>query len=222
MLTPIPLDHPNTKTHQKLDHQHPKKLPNNSTLDPKTIILKDQDLSLDTPRNHRISTKPVIQLNAALPPQTFDPQPQQPVELEPAEFTSLLSVRKLSFGTLTGTCAGVFIKNGLNFLTFLFGGGFVLLQINWKMWAKQYEYKFWSAKEPPTKSIVTRFLDFLTSDIQYQSTFTVGFFLRLRIGGISYTLDFKIQSMHGIDYSLRNGNSIESTIKLIVDFLQII
>ncbi|KAA1134745.1 hypothetical protein PGTUg99_013469 [Puccinia graminis f. sp. tritici] len=136
-------------------------------------------------------TKPAIQLDAALPPPTFDNLPHQPIELEPEEFSSLLSVRKLSFGTLTGICAGVFVKKGLNFLAFLFGGGFVLLQylhssslikINWKTWANRYESKFWSAKEPPTKSIVARFLDFLTSDFQYRSTFTVGFFLGLRIG----------------------------------------
>ncbi|KAA1086384.1 hypothetical protein PGTUg99_021163 [Puccinia graminis f. sp. tritici] len=73
-------------------------------------------------------TKPTIQLDAALPPQTFDPQPQQPIKLEPEELSSLLSVQKFSFGTLTGICAGVFVKKGLNFLAFLFGGGFVLLQ----------------------------------------------------------------------------------------------
>ncbi|KAA1072352.1 hypothetical protein PGT21_033061 [Puccinia graminis f. sp. tritici] len=109
-------------------------------------------------------TKPTIQLDAALPPQTFDPQPQQPIKLEPEELSSLLSVQKFSFGTLTGICAGV-----------------SLIKINWKTWANQYKSKFWSAKEPPTKSIVARFLDFLRSDFQYRST-SLGFFLGLRIG----------------------------------------
>ncbi|KAA1101526.1 hypothetical protein PGT21_023619 [Puccinia graminis f. sp. tritici] len=112
-------------------------------------------------------TKPAIGIDAALPPQMFDPQPQQPIKHKPEEFSSLLSVQKFSFGTLTGICAGVFVKKGLNFLAFLFGGGFVLLQINWKTWANQYESKFWLAKEPPTKSIVARFMDFLRSDFPY-------------------------------------------------------
>ncbi|EFP87772.2 uncharacterized protein PGTG_13558 [Puccinia graminis f. sp. tritici CRL 75-36-700-3] len=95
-------------------------------------------------------TKPAIGIDAALPPQMFDPQPQQPIKHKPEEFSSLLSVRKFSFGTLTGICAGV-----------------SLIKINWKTWANQYESKFWLAKEPPTKSIVARFMDFLRSDFPY-------------------------------------------------------
>ncbi|OAV96731.1 hypothetical protein PTTG_07680 [Puccinia triticina 1-1 BBBD Race 1] len=140
-------------------------------------------------------TKPAIQLESELSPgPMIEYHQQQPTE---PEIESLLSVRKLSFGTLTGICAGVFVKKGLNFLAFIFGGGFVLLQylhssslikIDWKTWAHRYESRFWSNKDnsrlggPPAKPILARFLHFLTSDFQYRSTFTVGFFLGLRIG----------------------------------------
>ncbi|KAI7935310.1 hypothetical protein MJO28_016181 [Puccinia striiformis f. sp. tritici] len=148
-------------------------------------------------------TRPTIQLDSELSPQTMDyhlSQPPQQTSDEPEqleeEYTSLLSVQKLSFGTLTGICAGVFVRKGLSFLAFLCGGGFVLLQylhssslinVDWRTWASRYESRFWSTKEPrstttPSKSIVARFLDFLTADFQYRSTFTVGFFLGLRIG----------------------------------------
>jgi hypothetical protein len=56
-------------------------------------------------------------------------QETTPQDIEAEKIHSLLSVRKLSFGTLTGICAGVFVKKGLTFLAFLCGGGFVLLQV---------------------------------------------------------------------------------------------
>ncbi|PLW33383.1 hypothetical protein PCASD_13013 [Puccinia coronata f. sp. avenae] len=115
-------------------------------------------------------------------------QETTPQDIEAEKIHSLLSVRKLSFGTLTGICAGVFVKKGLTFLAFLCGGGFVLLQylhssslikIDWRNWATRYESRFWSRKDnsladtsPPAKSILNRCLDFLTHDFQYRSTFT--------------------------------------------------
>ncbi|POV94379.1 hypothetical protein PSTT_16892 [Puccinia striiformis] len=100
--------------------------------------------------------------------------PDEPEQLE-EEYTSLLSVPELSFGTLTGICAGVFYLHSSS-----------LINVDWRTWASRYESRFWSTKEPrsttPSKSIVARFLDFLTADFQYRSTFTVGFFLGLRIG----------------------------------------
>lgn len=53
------------------------------------------------------------------------------VELEelPPPPTSSVSVYELSFGTVAGFCAGVFIKKGAKAAAFLLGGIFVLLQV---------------------------------------------------------------------------------------------
>jgi len=146
---------------------------------------------------YQLSRKPVIlQLDSDLPstPSDTTDHLRHPSELDSVE--SILSLRKLSFGTLTGICAGVFVKKGLSFLAFLFGGAFVLLQylhssslirIDWRKWAHRYESRMWPDNKnhrqgAPAKSMASRCVDFLTSDFQYRSTFTVGFFLGLRIG----------------------------------------
>lgn len=41
-----------------------------------------------------------------------------------------MNVYELSFGTVCGICAGVFIKKGAKAIAFLFGGAFVLLQVS--------------------------------------------------------------------------------------------
>lgn len=110
------------------------------------------------------------------------------------EIESILSIRKLSFGTLTGICVGIFVRKGLTFLAFLAGGGFIILQylhskslikIDWKTWSNRYDSKIRSIETSRSsqsrKSITARFLEFLTSDFQYRSTFLVGFCLGLRI-----------------------------------------
>jgi uncharacterized membrane protein (Fun14 family) len=38
-------------------------------------------------------------------------------------------VYELSFGTMAGICAGVFVKKGLKIIAFVCGGVFVLLQV---------------------------------------------------------------------------------------------
>lgn len=42
---------------------------------------------------------------------------------------SSVNVYELSFGTVCGLCAGVFIKKGAKALAFVLGGVFVLLQV---------------------------------------------------------------------------------------------
>jgi hypothetical protein len=42
---------------------------------------------------------------------------------------SSVNIYELSFGTVAGICAGVFIKKGAKTLAFLLGGVFVLLQV---------------------------------------------------------------------------------------------
>jgi FUN14 domain-containing protein 1 len=37
---------------------------------------------------------------------------------------------ELTFGTVCGVCAGVFVKKGVKALAFIFGGIFVLLQVS--------------------------------------------------------------------------------------------
>ncbi|KNZ63191.1 uncharacterized protein VP01_1175g3 [Puccinia sorghi] len=150
---------------------------------------------------YQLSRKPaILQLDSDLPSShlitTTDTTDhlQHPTQLDSVE--SILSMQKLSFGTLTGICAGVFVKKGLSFLAFLFGGAFVLLQylhssslirIDWRKWAHRYESRMWPDNKKhrrgaTAKSMASRCVDFLTSDFQYRSTFTVGFLLGLRIG----------------------------------------
>lgn len=62
-------------------------------------------------------------------PQPVEAAPSSPVpgkELPPP--VSSVSVYELSFGTVAGICAGVFIKKGLKIFAFVCGGLFVVLQ----------------------------------------------------------------------------------------------
>lgn len=43
---------------------------------------------------------------------------------------SILSLYELGFGTVTGICAGVFLKKGLRAIAFLLGGAFIFLQVS--------------------------------------------------------------------------------------------
>ena len=45
--------------------------------------------------------------------------------------TSAVNLYELSFGTVAGVCAGVFIKKGAKAVAFCVGGVFVLLQVSW-------------------------------------------------------------------------------------------
>jgi len=52
-----------------------------------------------------------------------------PMALPPPPESSV-NVYELTFGTLCGVCAGVFVKKGAKALGFIFGGIFVLLQVS--------------------------------------------------------------------------------------------
>ncbi|KAF8311306.1 hypothetical protein DL93DRAFT_2061194 [Clavulina sp. PMI_390] len=110
-----------------------------------------------------------------------------------------VNVYELSFGTVCGICAGVFLKKGARALAFIFGGVFVLLQyfnslslvrVDWQRAAGRFEKLFYSPPlepggkpRPPTVSSVWNwFVNFLTADFQQRASFIAGFALGLRIG----------------------------------------
>jgi len=74
------------------------------------------------------------------PPRPREPLPPPPASYVPVRFLvltpfsepsdSTVNVYELSFGTVCGICAGVFVKKGAKALAFIFGGVFVLLQVS--------------------------------------------------------------------------------------------
>ncbi|OBZ75799.1 FUN14 domain-containing protein 1, partial [Grifola frondosa] len=110
---------------------------------------------------------------------------------------SSVSYLELTFGTVCGICAGVFVKKGAKALAFALGGVFVLLQylgslslvrIDWGRMSSRFENLFYTkdasgAKKPPNVvSLFRWFIDFLTADFQQRASFVAGFALGLRIG----------------------------------------
>ncbi|KAF9264789.1 hypothetical protein L218DRAFT_925350 [Marasmius fiardii PR-910] len=110
---------------------------------------------------------------------------------------SAVNVYELSFGTVTGICAGVFVKKGAKMVAFVLGGIFVLLQylgsasiirIDWGLAAKRFEGWFYTTdaagvKRPPTVySLWNALVTFLTADFQARASFLGGFMLGLRLG----------------------------------------
>ncbi|TFK54981.1 hypothetical protein OE88DRAFT_1624343, partial [Heliocybe sulcata] len=104
---------------------------------------------------------------------------------------------ELTFGTVCGICAGVFIKKGARFVAFALGGVFVLLQylgslsllrVNWAKMGSRFENLFYTtdatgAKKPPSVYSLWRWLvDFLTADFQPRASFLAGLALGLRVG----------------------------------------
>lgn len=74
-----------------------------------------------------IASEPAGATNAAPPPNAYDPdQPLPPPK-------SIANYYELTFGTVCGICAGVFIKKGLKAAAFLLGGVFVLLQVSYRL-----------------------------------------------------------------------------------------
>ncbi|KAL4253895.1 FUN14 family protein [Abortiporus biennis] len=127
------------------------------------------------------------------------PQQRRPGEPEPLPPTpaSSVSLYELSFGTVCGICAGVFVKKGAKTLAFVFGGVFVLLQylgsltlvkVDWPRVGKKFENLFYTTdvqgvrRAPNVGSLFRWFVDFLTSDFQQRASFVAGFALGLRIG----------------------------------------
>ena len=56
-------------------------------------------------------------------------KPSAPADLPPPPESSV-DKYGLTFGTVCGICAGVFVKRGAKILAFFFGGIFVLLQVS--------------------------------------------------------------------------------------------
>ncbi|KAH9001222.1 FUN14 family-domain-containing protein [Lactarius akahatsu] len=103
----------------------------------------------------------------------------------------------LTFGTVCGICAGVFVKRGAKLLAFFFGGIFVLLQslssasivkVDWSRAAARFENLMYTTeangvRRPPSVYSLWRWLvDFLTADFQPRASFIAGFALGVRIG----------------------------------------
>ncbi|KAG1756534.1 FUN14 family-domain-containing protein [Suillus paluster] len=121
--------------------------------------------------------------------------PTPPPQAPPPE--SAVNLYELSFGTVAGICAGVFIKKGAKMIAFFLGGVFVLLQylgsmslvrVDWGRMAFRFENLLYTMdesgnKKPPTiSSLWTWVVDFLTADFQPRAAFIAGLALGLRVG----------------------------------------
>lgn len=123
------------------------------------------------------------------------PAPAPPPQAPPPEST--VNLYELTFGTVAGVCAGVFIKKGAKMVAFFLGGVFVLLQylgsmslvrVDWGRMAARFENLLYTKdalgnKRPPTISSLWRWMvDFLIADFQPRASFIAGLALGLRIG----------------------------------------
>ncbi|KAK7014950.1 FUN14 family-domain-containing protein [Favolaschia claudopus] len=134
----------------------------------------------------------------ASPAPAVVPAPETPDDDLPPPPPSAVKVYQLTFGTVAGICAGVFIKKGAKMVAFFLGGVFVLLQyfgsygflkVDWQRVGSVYERVFYTTdaktgnKTAPTISSAWRWLvDFLTADFQPRASFIAGLALGLRIG----------------------------------------
>ncbi|KAF7338378.1 hypothetical protein MVEN_02063500 [Mycena venus] len=126
------------------------------------------------------------------------PPPLTPdAELPPPPGSSV-NVYELTFGTVAGICAGVFIKKGAKAVAFFLGGVFVLLQyfgsfgvlkVDWEGMGSRFQRVFYTTdpktgnKATPTIYSLWRWMvDFLTADFQPRASFIAGLALGLRIG----------------------------------------
>ncbi|KIJ34692.1 hypothetical protein M422DRAFT_782831 [Sphaerobolus stellatus SS14] len=122
------------------------------------------------------------------------PAPEKPLPPPPE---SILNLYELSFGTVAGICAGVFVKKGAKAVAFFVGGVFVLLQyfnsmslvrVDWARMGTKFENLFYTkgpdgVKKAPTIGSLFRWLvDFLAADFQPRASFIAGLMLGLRIG----------------------------------------
>ncbi|KAF8350794.1 FUN14 family-domain-containing protein [Amanita rubescens] len=110
---------------------------------------------------------------------------------------SSVSLPQLTFGTVTGICAGVFIKKGAKAVAWFLGGIFILLQylssaslvrVDWARMATKFEDLVYVRDAcgkggPPTPASIWRWLiNFLTADFQPRASFIAGLALGLRLG----------------------------------------
>ncbi|KAJ6596791.1 hypothetical protein DFH09DRAFT_1304597 [Mycena vulgaris] len=128
-----------------------------------------------------VAARPTIHCEGSRPasPVTAPPQiPDDEAEMGPPPASSV-NVYELSFGTVTGICAGVFIKKGAKAVAFFLGGVFVLLQyfgsfgvlkVDWDSMGTRFQNLFYTtdpktgSKATPTIYSAWRWLvDFLTA-----------------------------------------------------------
>ncbi|KAJ6455679.1 FUN14 family-domain-containing protein [Mycena sanguinolenta] len=151
-----------------------------------------------------IFSRPSIQCEASRPaspapvaPAPAPPSPTPDAEMPPLPASSV-NVYELTFGTVAGICAGVFIKKGVKTAAFLLGGVFVLLQyfgsfgvlkVNWESVGNRFQRLFYTTdpqtgnRTAPTVYSAWKWLvDFLTADFQPRASFIAGLALGLRIG----------------------------------------
>ena len=115
---------------------------------------------------------------------------------------SIVNLYQLSFGTVCGLCAGIFIKKGLKVIAFLLGGVYILMQylaskrmirVDWSSLKNTYTSSVNRLAGPadtsksnfeqmPLVRIWKRTVDFLTADFQERATFIAGLVLGLRLG----------------------------------------
>jgi uncharacterized membrane protein (Fun14 family) len=116
------------------------------------------------------------------PARAGPPQPPRPAD-PPVE--SIVSLPTLTFGAVTGICAGVFVKKGFKLVAFFLGGVFVLLQylqsksyvtVDWGKVSKSYDGAFATTNDkgevtyPTPQGVLNGFIDFLTANFQREST----------------------------------------------------
>ncbi|KAE8270266.1 hypothetical protein A4X09_0g2071 [Tilletia walkeri] len=157
----------------------------------------------NTTRDNTLHCESLINTN--IPSGNADPKSiNNPLNPDSKYPESSVNLYQLSFGTVTGFCAGVFIKKGLKALAFLLGAGYVLLQylssqrlvnVNWGAISRSYNsvvdraagggepslsVRGWKGSK--LNRIWSRFVDFLTADFQPRATFIAGLVLGFRLG----------------------------------------
>jgi len=133
--------------------------------------------------------KPAIYCDSPVPAHT------PPAALSPP--ASAVNLYELSFGTVCGFCAGVFVKKSTKALAFVLGGVFVLLQylgslyifrVDWVRVGSRFEKLFYTTnanghkRAPSVSSFWTWLINFLTADFQSRASFIAGMALGLRLG----------------------------------------
>jgi len=141
-----------------------------------------------------VLSRPTIHCDASTTP--VSTKETTPHDLPPPPVSSV-SLYELSFGTLAGVCAGVFIKKGAKALAWFLGGIFVLLQylgsqslvrVDWSRMASRYESMFYrqdstgTRKAPTVGGVWKGLVNFLTADLQPRASFLAGLALGLRVG----------------------------------------
>lgn len=138
-------------------------------------------------------TAPIIHCDSSSTTQNTAPTPPPQAPLP----ESIVNLYELTFGTVAGICAGVFIKKGAKMVAFFLGGVFVLLQylgslslvrVDWGRMGSRFENLLYTTdalgnKRAPTVTSLWRWMvDFLTADFQPRASFIAGLALGLRIG----------------------------------------